>query len=449
MTRAPLWLGGLLLLVLLVLLGARFTQLDRAPDGFYIDEAAIATQAVCLGQTGKSAQGQDWPLYASVLGGGQASPTLLYPAAAWSRWVGDDIASLRAFSAVHGLLLLLAVAGVLAWQARDGWVFGLVVLLGASSPWWFAHSRLFWDPIIGASWWGLALAAWWAGRPPAMRTHSRLLCWSLAAVAAAAAVYAYPPIRVQLLASAFVILLLDWRTLRLAGWGVLAVWALFALLLGPLAWLYLQDGGFAGRGAMLAIWNPGWLSGQQADLWDLPRIALENLGRHLDPRYLLLTGDSNLRHGSGFGGLLGPVEWTLVLLTLLLTPRFFLRRECWLLLGLVLAGLLGAALTWEGLPHALRSLGAFGPWLLWLGLALSAQMRVLAQMERARVTALLLLVAVLAGGRYGWDYFVDFPGRSTAWFRGHVAPEHWGQEFKLAKEYFRLQQPGAECRPPI
>jgi len=58
-------LGALLALLIV----ARFTGLDRAPPGFYVDEAAIAAQVICLRTTGADADGNPWPLFAPVLGG--------------------------------------------------------------------------------------------------------------------------------------------------------------------------------------------------------------------------------------------------------------------------------------------------------------------------------------------------------------------------------------------
>ena len=63
-------LGRALGALLALLIVARFHGPDRAPPGFYVDEAAIAAQVICLRTTGADADGNPWPLFAPVLGGG-------------------------------------------------------------------------------------------------------------------------------------------------------------------------------------------------------------------------------------------------------------------------------------------------------------------------------------------------------------------------------------------
>ncbi|MEN8719681.1 MAG: hypothetical protein ABF296_05400, partial [Oceanococcaceae bacterium] len=276
--------------VALVLLVPRFVALGAAPDGFYIDEAAIAAQVLCVAETGRDASGNAWPLFAAVLGGGQASPTLLYPAAAWSTLMGDSVASLRAVSVLHGVVAVLTVALVVGCVARS-WSAGLLAgIVGLSSPWWFTNSRIFWDPVFGASWWMVALALYWWGRSGSARRT--VLLWTLATVAAVLAAYAYPPVRVQMLLSALVIVLLD-RPWRRAGWGIVIPVLLGALLLVPLLAQYLDAGGFGGRSSMLAIWNEGWMRDRGHAWVDLPGVMLSHLWQHLDPAYLFLDGDGN------------------------------------------------------------------------------------------------------------------------------------------------------------
>jgi len=103
-------LGALLALLIV----ARFTGLDRAPPGFDVDEAAIAAQVICLRTTGADADGNPWPLFAPVLGGGQASPPTLYFGALWTAIGGDSVASFRALAAFAGVVIITSVVAVTA-----------------------------------------------------------------------------------------------------------------------------------------------------------------------------------------------------------------------------------------------------------------------------------------------------------------------------------------------
>lgn len=448
-TRTERWAWGWLVLlfaVVLALLLPRFWRLGAVPDGFYIDEAAIAAQALCIAREGADAQGHPYPLYANVLGGGQASPTLLYPAAGWNRVFGDSIAALRGFSVMHGVVAVTLIAAFVGWTSRSGVVALLAMLVGFSQPWWFTATRVFWDPVIGASWWAIALTLYWWGRHPRWGVAGSAALWVVAGLAAAAAAYAYPPVRVQMVISGLLIVLID-RPWRRVGWWTLAPLLPMLLVLWPLARLYWEPGGFAGRGDMLAIWNAGWMHSHQYQLWDLPRVALENLGAHLDPQFLFFHGDNNLRHTIGFGGVIGPVGVTLFVLACALVPDFVRSRESLLLAGLFIAGLLAASLTWEGLPHALRSLGAVGPLLLWSALAVAALVQSRPPALLKGVVGVLVVVALLAGARFGYAYFGTYADRSTDWFRGRVAPAYWSPEFWLAKKYFAMRDEGQDCLP--
>lgn len=437
----------LLAVVCLALLLPRFWQLAAVPDGFYIDEAAIAAQVLCLAREGTDAEGNAYPLYADVLGGGQASPTLLYPAAGWNRLFGDSIAALRGFTVMHGVVVIALIAGFVGWFTRSGMVFLLTLVVGLSQPWWFTATRVFWDPVVGASWWAAALTLYWWGRSAGLGRATRVALWTAGGLAAAAAAYAYPPVRAQMLISGLLVLAVD-RPWRHAGWRVLLPLLTTLLVLWPLLGLYLEPGGFSGRGNMLAIWNAGWMQREGYQVWDLPWVALQNLGAHLSPDFLFLRGDHNLRHSIGFGGVIGPVGMALLVLVGALVPGYLCSRDSLLLIGLFLAGLMAASLTWEGLPHALRSLGAVGPLLLWSGLAIAALLQSRPPEALRGVVGVLVVVALLAGGRFGYAYFGDYATRSTDWFRGRVAPELWSAEFGLAKQYFAMRDryPGCEAR---
>lgn len=445
--RPPRWSRSWLLLLglaSLALLLPRFWQLAAVPDGFYIDEAAIAAQVLCLAQDGTDARGQPYPLYAEVLGGGQASPTLLYPAAGWSQVFGESIAALRSFSVLHGVVVVGLIAGLVGWLSRSGMAVLLTLLVGFSQPWWFTATRVFWDPVMGASWWAVALTLYWWGRHPRLPRASSVSLWTCAGLAAVAAAYAYPPVRVQMLISGVLVLAIDWPWRRV-GWWLLLPLLVMLLALLPLLHMYLEGGGFAGRGDMLAIWNAGWMRSQGYQAIDLPLVALKNLGAHLSPEFLFLHGDSNLRHSIGFGGVVGPVGVTLFVLAGALVPGFVRSRESLLLIGLFLAGLMAASLTWEGLPHALRSLGAVGPLLLWSGLAIAALLQSRPPAALKGAVGVLLVVALLAGGRFGIAYFGDYAARSTDWFRGRVPPQFWSSEFGLARLYFEMRDQAQDC----
>jgi hypothetical protein len=97
-----------------------------------------------------------------------------------------------------------------------------------------------------------------------------------------------------------------------------------------------------------------------------PRIwllFLRNFMLHFGPNYLFLHGDANLRHNSGFSGELSWFDTAALALGVifLLVKLVFSREKLRLnrvvvfcLAGFIL-GVLPAAVTWDGIPHSLRS----------------------------------------------------------------------------------------------
>ena len=56
----------------------RFVGLEQVPYGLTTDETLSGLHVVCLAQTGASADGQRWPLFATGFAGGLYTPTYLY-----------------------------------------------------------------------------------------------------------------------------------------------------------------------------------------------------------------------------------------------------------------------------------------------------------------------------------------------------------------------------------
>jgi hypothetical protein len=134
---------------------------------------------------------------------------------------------------------------------------------------------------------------------------------------------------------------------------------------------------FTGRSMRLAIFAPEYLRDHRG-IWTpfafLVRTLLDNLALHFRPSFLFLTGDPNLRHSTQLFGELGLLDDLALLLGILLLGAALrgraapvtreleagaVRRYFALAAAGIVLGMLPAALTWEGLPHALRAIGAW------------------------------------------------------------------------------------------
>jgi hypothetical protein len=192
---------GLLLRVLL---------LDRAPGGFFQDEAVALVDAWHLIHTGRDHMGQLLPLGAFEAFGDWVSPLFTYALVPAALLVGpDNVVAARLVAALAGALTIPAAYG-LARTLRLPFVAALAVaLVVALSPWQILRSRAATPPALVPLCWTLCL---WAavlfvrrgGREEAL----------LLALAAGLGLYAYPTMKlaVPLLVAAAVVLAVLRRT---------------------------------------------------------------------------------------------------------------------------------------------------------------------------------------------------------------------------------------------
>jgi hypothetical protein len=194
----------------------------------------------------------------------------------------------------------------------------------------------------------------------------------LSAILFTLAIYSYPPMRIQGPCVMGILLWISIRTRRFV-WRKGFVFSATVMLL---SWPLLQrmhDPNFTYRGMTLAIWQPDRVQSHKG-LWPsffyLTRATLDNFAVHFRPSFLFISGDENVRHSTQFLGELSVVDALALMLGLLLLikppgGKSYLPRapssEHYFLFSIagVLLGILPAALTWEGTPHALRALGAW------------------------------------------------------------------------------------------
>jgi hypothetical protein len=394
-----------------------------------MDEALGALHLQCLAQTGRSAHGVAWPLFADGLNGGFYTPTYLYSGLIWTHVFGFSIASVRAIAAVYSVATVIGL-WKLARELGDDTSARLVALAAAISPWAFQFSRMAWDPPLGPAFmvWGA-----WA------YLRSDKLAWrALAGLLLSLAMYSYPPLRVQV--PLLLVLLLLGRRGRPAA--ALSCCVTFLVVSLPLVFRSL-DPRFSSRAASLSILTPDYVrdrGGEHPLLFVISQV-LDNVYEHLRPSYLFLTGDSSLRHSSQVIGELSVLDDLAIVGLVVLIVRRFTRaeppgtRRLPALVAGVLAGACGvlpAALTHEGLPHALRSIGAWPALALCTGTVLAALWT-----RYARAPWLIVGLAALQTLYFVPRYFGDYRVRARGEFQA---------ELRDAAESHRLPQLAAAGR---
>ena len=392
----------------------RFWGLDASPPGFFMDEAYVGAHVICLAHTGHDADGRAWPLFSPSGGGGYASPTHLYPAALWVRCVGGSIVALRAYAA---LTMSLAIAGIFFLARRLMGLRGAVyALLAASlSPFLFQFSRMaFDDPatfLLGLTW--------------GMYFFVRSSKWPdvlLSALFLSVSAYAYPSGRIVLPPVVGILAWLKWKRGELRPLTVWIFLAAAVVLCVPLA-IQTLHGGLMARYDAVGLFSTQY---RQSHNLQGPAVWVafaRNYLLHFGPNYLLFHGDENLRHNSGFSG---ELNW-LDIAALLLGIVFFIAAKAqdrekpklnpvfvFCIVGFVL-GVLPAALTWEGVPHSLRSAAS------WPFVALLTGWIIVTLEPQWRWSAPLLTVAGAAFAvSFLYYYFAIYPTQAEPYFQSLV-----------------------------
>lgn len=412
--------------------------LPVAPPGFYVDEAASGAHAIALAHHGTDAHGQAWPLFTPSLGGGYTTPVYLYPLAAWTVAFGPSELSLRTFS----LCATLAACGFLGLAVRrllSSTRIGLIATTVALSlPWGWVQGSLAWDPalvpfFVTLSLWMLAILLTTNHRR-AYRAASVLLPLSLIALA-----YVYPPCRVTapLLVLGYYGLLL-WR--QRIGWRHATVVAISGLILvTPLALFMIQPDALVRSQALSVFHGHSLISG--LGLFSINLLSLIN------PLFLFITGDANLRHSTGLQGMLGLAAILPLGALVLAALRARRRRPIFnhpsatrlvLLVGIfgIAASLFGSALTSEGQPHSLRATAA---WPFFALLITLGWQRILHADQLLRRVALTLAISSVA--LYVADLALLYPGRAADSFdstaRQAIMTHQHIDYPELALDYYR------------
>ena len=327
----------------------RFVGPERSPPGFYADEAVLATEAIALLQTGFNSH-HEHTLFTPMEAGGYASPTHLYPKAAWIAIAGFSIPVLRAYAGLEATLLLAGLF-VLARSRLGSRAAVFVLLAGCLSPWIFQFSRIATDdPMLSLC--GLVWGMYFFLRSTALTAAI------ITAVCFSVSVYAYASARVTL---PFLIPLLLWvkEADRKATFRYLATFAVTGLVMCAPLIIGALRGTLLSRYAVIGVFSPDHLkdTGLPAAMGEF----LYNIRLHLAPDYLFLSGDANLRHSTQFTGEFSWLDTSALLLGVVLlalatvqSGRLPANRFIVLCGAGFVVGIFPSALTWEGVPHAIR-----------------------------------------------------------------------------------------------
>lgn len=382
--------------------GLHFFQISSLPRGFYVDETSIGYNARLIADSGVDEHGERWPLFFKAFGE-YKNPLYIYLLALIYKLAGYSLWSTRAASAVCwlvGTVFLLLLGRRMFGDTRTQ----LYLLLCAGfTPWLFSLSRISFEVI--SLYPLLAFHLWAVYR--AYEEGSKK--WAFAAgLAISLTLYAYSSFRLlaPLHAAAVLLCYAGRRYWRFHG-PFIAGSALAAL---PYA-VYIA------RSYSALAYRFSYLTYLHDASFSLPaKVGMfwERYFGYLGPRFLVLSGDPNRRHHSGYGGELLVVTGLLLVLGIAaVLAAGALRKQPFT--RLLFAGLLmspiAASLTFEPC-HSLRafSLAVFAILLSAVG------MNALSERPNRLLASITLVLVAANAFLYVRDYFTRYPSESIPAF---------------------------------
>lgn len=375
-----------------------FYRIDQLPMGFYVDESSIGYNAYLISRTGADEHGVRWPLFFEAFGE-YKNPLYIYALAGFYQLLGFSQWTTRALSACAWLIGSLYLF-LLCRRLFDASAIRLYVAIVISfTPWLFSLSRISFELITLYPLLSLHLYAIHRG----FEENSRP--WVvLSGVSMGLCVYAYTTFR--LLAPLYCIAVLRCYGAKRFRAAQLLFSLGAAVCVIPFAVYALTHfGNLSTRFNLIT-----YVHDPDMSIVEKCRTFFDYYLEYFSPSFLLMSGDQNLRHHTGFGGEFLVSTVMLLVLSICIVKRHIADRFYrYLLVGLILSPC-AAALTIDS-QHSLRAfpMSVFGVVLSAYGL------RNLSLSTARTVVAATALCALL----YVLDYFTLYPPTSAEAFENY------------------------------
>jgi hypothetical protein len=331
-----------------------FWKLGTAPRGFYADESSIAYNAYCIANTGADEYGVRYPVFFRCFDNYQ-DPVMIYFLAPLVKTFGLTQTVSRFPSALFQILASVTFGFLVHEYCRNRWLSLLGAVIFAFIPWAFPVSRSI-SSGYTAMLFGMNLG--WVCSLIALRRKSYLYA-AVAGIGWAFAMYAHnvgrPITAVWLIGFGLALnglLIKRWRIWLSFSFSFLL--CLLPMIVGVLH----SPESLTKRFQTIGMFH------EHASLGEtLHRFAVRYI-EYFSPRFLFVTGDTNLRHHTGFGGELFVFTVPLILAGSLCVIRFFRKQPCYRFLAVALVAYPVAASLTVDRMHSTRSINGVIPWLL-------------------------------------------------------------------------------------
>lgn len=154
----------LLVGILVLAAGLRWSRFGDIPHGLNRDEAALGYTAYLLGETGRDEHGRRWPIRFESFGDWK-QPVYIYLLIPVVKILGLSESAVRFPSFLAGLALIFSaffIAKEILPKKYSGWGGLLAVLLLSFNPWHFHFSRLALEAMVASAF--FSWAVWWLVR---------------------------------------------------------------------------------------------------------------------------------------------------------------------------------------------------------------------------------------------------------------------------------------------
>jgi len=340
----------ILFILLIVILGSHVFRLAGIPPGFYWDETSIGLNAALIAEAGVDEHNISYPIFFKAFGE-YKNPIYIYTAALIFRIFGISEFNLRFSSflfyaiafGLHALLISKLFNQNKTIQIYSFLSFGFL-------PIFFVLSRISFELISQLTWvCAINLVTWKVFHNNKKDKPKNLECLAHGFILGTS-IYTYSTARLLSLLTFVLLWVIYIKKDNIKKLTLIS----FAFLLSLLPYV------------IFTISNPGATTNRFSAISYIDDpisplrkllIFYRNLSEYWSLDFLVVHGDANLRHSTGYGGIIFFSIFILFLIGLLdiVCNKRLNRFNVFLLSNLVLSPV-AAALTSEGTPHALRSL---------------------------------------------------------------------------------------------
>ena len=426
----------ILLTIILIGLGLRFFNLGHIPVSLYWDEAAHLLELKLLTITGIDQFSRPW-LQTSFIGWGDfklPAYTWFSLPLAWLSLPGQLwVRALSAVSGVATIIGLYILAKLLGFSSRRSLLTAFAV---AISPWLIQFSRAGFEANLALSW--LVFSAVFLLLFIKSNTFiQQLINLILFTFASLFGLYSYFSFRWAIVGVIIFLVYLRFEQLftrRKMTMIALALTVIFIVGIFPqyrgvnsinanrfrlsAKNVFTNSDLVSASSRYIEADNKSPLSRKlHHRFWYYGHDLAANILSYFDGNYLLTTGDSNLRHGTGRVGIL--YWWQALGLLVGVIAVFSKNKKLGIGLSLLWLWLLvPGAITYES-PHAMRTLGAAIPIMLLIGYGWGHILRLNKSWFVIAILSLIFITAIELN-YYLHDYYIHYPVRSAhAWQDGY------------------------------